>query len=118
MKNAVAQNPGWVGLPRRLSPGDTEARLQSGDSVDVLFGDSRRRTAVEVKGRSAPHSEIVRGFFQCVKYEAVLNAEAHVSVHRVDCQAVLALGGVLPKDLVALRHTLGVKVFDNMGERA
>ena len=117
LKNAVAQNPGWVGLPRRLSPGDTEARLQSGDSVDVLFGDSRRRTAVEVKGRSAPYSEIVRGFFQCVKYEAVLNAEAHVSVHHVDCQAVLALGGVLPKDLVALRHTLGVKVFDNMGER-
>ena len=74
LKNAVAQNPGWVGLRKGLSPGETEAPLYSGDSLDVLFKDSRRRTAVEVKGRSASRSDIVRGLFQCVKYEAVLNA--------------------------------------------
>lgn len=116
LKNAVAQNPGWVALRKGLSPGETEAPLYSGDSVDVLFKDSRQRTAVEVKGRSAFRSDIVRGLFQCVKYEAVLNAEARVRGLSLDCEAVLALGGVLPKDLVALRHTLGTKVFENVGE--
>ena len=116
LKNAVAQNPDWVGLRKRLRPGETEAPLYSGDLLDVLFEDSRQRTAVEVKGRSAPRSDIVRGLFQCVKYEAVLNAEARVSGLRRDCEAVLALGGVLPRDLVDLGHTLGVKVFQNVGE--
>ena len=116
LKNAVAQNPGWVGLRKGLSPGKTEAPLYSGDSLDVLFEDSRQRTAVEVKGRSASRRDIVRGLFQCVKYEAVLGAEARVSGRSLDCEALLALGGVLPKDLVALRHTLGVKVFENVGE--
>lgn len=116
LKNAVAQNPGWVGLRKGLSPGKTEAPQYSGDSLDVLFEDSRQRTAVEVKGRSASRSDIMRGLFQCVKYEAVLNAEARVRGLPLDCEAVLALGGVLPKDLVALRHTLGVKVFENVGE--
>lgn len=116
LKNAVAQNPGWVGLRKGLSPGKTEAPLYSGDSLDVLFEDSRQRTAVEVKGRSASRSDIVRGLFQCVKYEAVLNAEARVSGLPLDCEAVLALGGVLPRDLVELRHTLGVRVFQNVGE--
>ena len=116
LKNAVAQNPGWVGLRKGLSPGETEAPLYSGDSLDVLFKDSRQRTAVEIKGRSASRSDIVRGLFQCVKYEAVLNAEARVNGLSLDCEAVLALGGVLPGDLVALRHTLGVRVFQNVGE--
>ena len=116
LKNAVAQNPGWVGLRKGLSPGETEARLYSGDSLDVLFEDSRQRIAVEVKGRSAFRSDIVRGLFQCVKYEAVLNAQARVSGLALDCEAVLALGGVLSRDLVALRHTLGIKVFENVGE--
>ena len=117
LKNAVARNPGWVGLPRGLSPGKTEARLYSGDSLDVLFRDSKRRTAVEVKGRSALPTDIVRGLFQCVKYEAVLNAQARARGLPLDCEAVLALGGGVPSDLVALRHTLGVKVFEDLGDR-
>ncbi len=69
-------NPQWVGLPNSLSPGEVEVSLHSGDSLDVLFFDSNRRIAVEVKGASAPVGEVIRGLFQCVKYEAVLDAEA------------------------------------------
>ena len=116
LKNAIAQNPSWIGLPKRLGPGNIETRLYSGDSLDILFTDSKRWTAVEVKGRSASRSEIVRGFYQCVKYEALLNAQARVSGYRLDCEAVLALGGMLPQDLLALRHTLGVRVFECVDE--
>ena len=108
-------NPQWVGLPNSLSPGEVEGSLYSGDSLDVLFFDSNRRIAVEVKGASAPVSEVIRGLFQCVKYEAVLDAQARVAGSQQDCEAVLALGGSFPNELTPLRHTLGVKVFENLG---
>ncbi len=79
------------------------------------FFDSNRRIAVEVKGASAPVSEVIRGLFQCVKYEAVLDAQARVAGSQQDCEAVLALGGSFPNELTPLRHTLGVKVFENLG---
>ena len=115
LKKAVSVNPKWVGLPNSLSPGEVEASLYSGDSLDVLFFDSNRRIAVEVKGASAPVGEVIRGLFQCVKYKAVLDAEARVAGSRADCEAVLALGGSFPDELTLLRHTLGVKVFENIG---
>ena len=115
LKEAVSVNPLWIGLPKSLSPGKVEESLRSGDSLDVLFSDSNRRIAVEVKGASAPVGEVIRGLFQCVKYEAVLDAEARVEGSRAYCKAVLALGGSFPGNLTWLRHTLGVKVFENLG---
>ena len=118
LKEAVSVNPQWIGLPNSLSPGKVEANLRSGDSLDVHFSDSNRRIAVEVKGASAPVREVIRGLFQCIKYEAVLDAEARVAGSRTDCEAVLALGGSFPDELTPLRHTLGVRVFENLGSRA
>ena len=115
LKEVVSVNPQLIGLPKSLGPGKVEANLRSGDSLDVLFSDSNRRIAVEVKGASAPVSEVIRGLFQCVKYEAVLDAEARVAGSRADCEAVLALGGSFPGEQTPLRHTLRVKVFDNLG---
>ncbi len=115
LKEAVSVNPLWIGLPKSLSPGKVEKNLRSGDSLDVLFSDRNRRIAVEVKGVSAPDGEVIRGLFQCVKYEAVLDAEARVEGSRAYCKAVLALGGSFPGTLTWLRHTLGVKVVENLG---
>jgi len=114
LKEKLSLNPQWVGLPRSLRPGEVEASLQSGDSLDVLFSDSARRIAVEVKSASVPIGEVIRGLFQCVKYEAVLDAEARVAGSRADCEAVLALGGSFPRKLTWLRNTLGVRVFENL----
>ena len=118
LKEAVSVNPRWIGLPNSLSPGDLEARLRSGDSLDVLFSDRHRRLAVEVKGASASVGEVIRGLFQCVKYEAVLDAEVRVTGSRANCEAVLALGGSFPGELTPLRYTLGVRVFENLGSKA
>ena len=114
LKEAVSVNPQWIGLPKRLGPGKIETDLRSGDSIDVFFFDSKQRIAVEVKGASAPDGEIIRGLFQCIKYEAVLDAQARAEGSRANCEGVLALGGVFPGKLTWLRHTLGVKVFDNL----
>lgn len=116
LKEQIALHPEWVGVRRGATPGEIEAGLHSGDSVDVLFSTPSHQVAVEVKGRSASLAEIARGLFQCVKYEAVLVAQAQVSGLRVDCQALLALGAKLPSELVPLRHTLGITVRENVGE--
>ena len=104
----------WAGLPKRLGPGEVEEGLYSGDRLDVFFADSNQHVAVEVKGRSAPLTEIMRGLFQCVKYEAVLEAQARVKGLQLDCKALLALGGSLPEGLVPLRNTLGVDVYEDL----
>lgn len=114
MKKAVAAHPEWVSCSRRASA-ETEADLPSGDSIDVLFDLPKDRLAVEVKTSQASEADIERGLYQCVKYEAVLVAvESTVPTYR-GCEAVLALGGELPSSLVALAHTLGVRVVEWVG---
>ena len=108
---SCAEGPGTT-----IAPGKTEAPLYSGDRVDVLFADGRRRIAVEVKASGAPPSELVRGVFQCVKYAAVLDAEAIAEQTDIDCRAILVLGGSLPADLLALRAALGVDVREGVSE--
>jgi predicted secreted protein len=115
LKEAVAVHPEWLGLPRAFAPGQTEVVLRSGDRVDVVFANARQRIAVEVKAVDAPEQDLIRGIFQCVKYAAVLEAEASANQVQIDCRAILALGGALPKNLHPLRATLGVDVHENVG---
>ena len=110
LKMAVAGHPEWLGLPPSMAPGATEVDLLSGDRVDVVFSNDRRRVAVEVKTSKAPIAEVVRGLFQCVKYQAVIVAEAAASETQADCRTILVLGGELPPTLGPLRSVLGVEV--------
>lgn len=114
LKNLVAQHPELVGLPHSVGRGETECMLHSADRVDVVFRTARRVVGVEVKPAGASEADITRGFFQCIKYDAVMRAEEAVSQTARDCSAVLALGGPLPSSLDALRLVLGVAVFDNL----
>ena len=115
LKDYIATHPQTVGLSRRTRRGVTEEPLASGDTVDVLFDTGRRLVAVEVKASDAPDSEIERGMYQCVKYAAVLRAMQKALPKQPTAEAWLALGGVLPQKLVALRNTLGVTVLQNVG---
>lgn len=118
LKEAVAQHPEWLDLPKSMAPGDTEVLLYSGDRVDVVFTNQHQRVAVEVKAIAAPLSEVVRGMFQCVKYSAVLIAEAKTTQQTTDCFAVLALGGTTPPELGGLRSILGIEVHEQLDETA
>lgn len=72
----VARNPGIVGTRVRGGEGLTEKRLPSGDSLDVYFQNDEERVAVEVKPATSDRADLTRGIFQCVKYTAVLRAQA------------------------------------------
>jgi hypothetical protein len=48
----------------------------SGDQADLILNHvlGRRRVCVEVKSRISLEGDLIRGIFQCVKYQSVLEA--------------------------------------------
>ena len=110
LKQFIADHPVTIGAPASAAPGQTEFGFRSGDKADVLFRASREWIAVEVKSEISTLSDIERGLFQCVKYEAVLKATLHAEQRCLSARAVLALANPLPDQLVPLQNTLGVEV--------
>ena len=110
LKEYVAQHPESVGLNKSLAPGETERKLQSGDIPDVLFRDQNHRIAVEVKSRISGQNDLRRGLFQCVKYRALLRACRSLDSETYKADALLAIEGSLPKELIPVRNTLGIWV--------
>ena len=110
LKEHVAQHPESVRLNKSLAPGETERKLQSGDIPDVLFQDQNRRIAVEVKSRISGQNDLRRGLFQCVKYRALLRACRSLEGGTYEADAILAIEGSFPKELVPVRNTLGIRV--------
>ena len=73
-KEFVAANPSCVGISKSIDQTSTEFDLFSGDKIDVMFQSRDEWTAVEVKSRISDEPDLLRGLFQCVKYQAVLEA--------------------------------------------
>ena len=114
LKNYIARHPGVVGLNKSLALGETEHQLPSGDIPDVLFQSARCRIAVEVKSHISNEDDLRRGIFQCVKYRAILRACRSLEGGTYEADALLAIEGSLPKELIPVRNTLGVKVIENV----
>ena len=114
LKDYIARHPRSVGLNKSLAPGETEYRLPSGDIPDVLFQNTRRRIAVEVKSHISDEADLRRGLFQCVKYRAILRACRSLEGGTYEADALLAVEGSLPKELIPVRNTLGIKVIENV----
>ena len=116
-KEFVAQNPASVGVHQRPSRIDVEHPLPSGDQLDVLFTLRKSFVAVEVKSVISPKADLIRGVFQCVKYDAVMNAAAKATRSEMDVHVVLAVESPRNVEIERLAHTLGVTVmFDIRGE--
>jgi hypothetical protein len=113
-KQFIALNPSAVGLPPTFGRGVTEFCIPSGDSLDVLFRCGNKWVAVEVKSRISQEQDIVRGLFQCVKYQAVLDAWRGYEGEFAEVRTILALETSLPRSLVGLRNALGVQVAENI----
>jgi hypothetical protein len=111
LKEFLAENPAAVGLSGFAS-GTVEARLASGDRLDIRFENNRDLVAVEVKTRTAGDVELARGCFQCVKYQAVLEAEMALFPleKRKHVRVLLATPAALSPLVAQLRANLGVTV--------
>lgn len=110
LKRFIADHPGTVGAPASAAPGTTEFLFPSQDRVDVLFRGNREWLAVEVKSERSDLSDLERGLFQCIKYRALLRALLRVAQRPLNARVVLAVAHPLPRELLGLKHLLGVDV--------
>lgn len=114
LKEYVAANPALVGLREDHALGELEYGLASGDKVDVVFTDRRRKTAVEVKSRISSDGDVARGLFQCLKYRVVLEAQSALSEKPFNVSVALILGRDFPAALIPLRNSLGIEVIEGI----
>ncbi len=113
-KEHIAANPALIGLPATIANGVTEYPLPSGDEVDVLFREGQEWIAVEVKSHISGDDDLVRGLFQCIKYQAVLEAFLLSTNRSPNVRTVLVTGRPWPSELLPLRNVLGVEVIHTM----
>ena len=114
LKKYVAKNPQLFGLPANSEKGSTEYKLPSGDLVDVWFATKNEWVAVEVKSKVSGQQDIVRGFFQCIKYQAVADAVLKSESKPQSARAILVLESELPTELLPLCNVLGIEVKDGI----
>lgn len=109
MKQFIASHP--ESLNEQISgKGVCEHILLSGDRLDVFFPKSN--VVVEVKPKSAPDADILRGLFQCVKYKAILEAEAEVKGEIPYNKVILVIGGTLSESNKNVQECLDIKVIE------
>lgn len=114
LKTYVSQNPQVVGLAFGSPAGKVEQGTAAGDCVDILFERRGLRLAVEIKPYHASEGEKLRGVFQCLKYRAVLTAQAALDGERVTTRVLLVLGGAATSDVVSVANRLGIQVLENV----
>lgn len=108
LKLHVAAHPELLGLPTGTAPGNIEHLLPSGDKLDVLFEQREDWIAVEVKSRISDDVDLVRGMFQCVKYQAVMEAFLLSTGQAANVRTMLVSTRPLPDELLPLRNVLGI----------
>lgn len=114
LKEFVARNPTVIGLPKTTHVGEMEYHLPSGDCLDVSFKSRRLWVAAEVKSRLSDDADLVRGIFQCIKYQAILDAVLLSESKASDARAILVLEASLPESLKPLCNLLGIEVVDGV----
>lgn len=114
LKEFVAAHPEAIGLPKGTPKGTPEYPLPSGDSLDVFFEHADTWVGVEVKSALSDEADMVRGLFQCVKYQAVMEAVQRAKTLLQNARTILVLEGKLPSRLLPLKNILGVEVAESI----
>jgi hypothetical protein len=113
-KNLVSKNPQLLGLPISVGIGEVEFMLPSNDVADVLFKNGSEWVVAEVKSHISDIHDIYRGLYQCIKYQALIEAYQREIGESPNCRVVLVLEGNLPEDLLVLKNILQVEVIDEI----
>jgi len=114
LKELIAQNPSKVNLFIKNSETTIEYILPSMDTLDVSFKTPTEWICVEVKSKLSGTEDILRGLYQCVKYQALMEAHLNVLNEHCDVKVILALGGKFPGELLSVKNLFGVEVIDDI----
>lgn len=113
LKEYIAKHPEKIGI-KGVKDTKIEYELLSGDRLDVYFECSRRKHyAIEVKPKSSPEGDILRGVFQCVKYKSVMDAMRVVDGKNYENYTLLVLAGEIPDAVKQIANDLGVRYIEN-----
>lgn len=114
LKEFIYNHPEAVGISN-VKEKQMERILLSGDRLDVYFLlKDGTQYAVEIKSEISDDADILRGIFQCVKYESVLNAEQAVHGQHNPVETLLVLGGTMPVNKKDVALALHVDFEDNV----
>lgn len=111
LKEWVAKNPQILESKIPFGSGYTEWLFASADCADVMFEHTEGCIAVEVKSEISNDSDLERGIYQCVKYQALLRAELKAKGLIPNGKAVLVVAQQFPTHLQELADLLTVKVI-------
>lgn len=93
---------------------ETEYILPSGDRLDVYFEfEDRKHVAIEVKPSTSPEPDIIRGIFQCVKYQAVMDALKRIECQDYGIEVILLVAKNLSFQEKTLAEELGISYIEN-----
>lgn len=108
LKQYVCDNPHILKLGLEKPAAAVEGSLPSGDRLDVEIVDGDRRIGVEVKSIRSGDEDLRRGLFQCVKYKAVMDAQAQLA-GGPPSEVLLVTERKLPWDLEKIARALGIR---------
>ncbi|MFZ5680183.1 MAG: hypothetical protein ACOY91_10535 [Pseudomonadota bacterium] len=113
LKTYVVNHPRMFGAPKKSKKGIPEKALASRDEIDVWFMVPGHQVAIEVKSERSSQDDLKRGIYQCVKYKALLEAEARWELKRElpKVDAKLVSENALSKENRRLARALGVDVI-------
>jgi len=113
LKEYIAKHPESIGV-KGVTFTKTEHGLLSGDSLDVYFECRKKQHyAIEVKPKSSPEADILRGIYQCVKYKAVMDAMRVVDNDNYENNTLLVIAGEMTDFLRQVANDLNVKYIEN-----
>lgn len=113
-KEFVSKNPQILNLPKSVGVGELEKNLPSGDIADIFFIHGKDWIIAEVKSKISNTADIYRGLYQCVKYQAVVEAYQIEKGFQPSCRVALVLENEFPVELIELKNLLGIEVIEKM----
>lgn len=112
LKKYICQHPECLNY-KDVVFAETEHPLPSGDSLDVYFELSDgKHVAIEVKPSIAPDQDICRGVFQCVKYNAVMDALRKIECKGYEIEVLLVTAGKFSSQNKVLAEELDVEYVE------
>ena len=113
IKEYICSNPESIGIKKVLFA-KNEYDLISGDRLDVYFEcKGKKHVAVEVKPSSSPEYDITRGIFQCVKYQAIMDAARVADYGNYDNEVIFVIAGIMSDKNKQLANDLRINFIDN-----
>lgn len=114
LKEYIYNHPECIGI-KNVKHREMEHILLSGDRLDVFFQlKDDTQITVEVKSSISDNADILRGVYQCVKYDAILNAEQSVKGVHPQVKTLLLLEGTMPMSIASDAIALHVEYKDNI----